>query len=91
MSELITERWVLTAEFDSVAETIRAGVYEGGPGEAAEFCAYCRQQAEFAWGFLEEETGEAGQLDGETVTVSLSIIDPFQDLFQWLLDRTSPK
>ena len=50
MSGLLKERWLMTAEFDSVQDTIDAGVYEGGPGEAAEFYEFCRRQAEEEYG-----------------------------------------
>jgi hypothetical protein len=91
MSGLLEERWLMTAEFDSVQDTIDAGVYEGGLGEAAEFYEFCRRQAEEEWGFLNEEIGEGVQMEGETVRVSLNINDPFEDLFRWLLAYTSPK
>jgi len=91
MSRLLEERWLMTAEFDSVQDTIDAGMYEGGLGEAAEFYKFCREQAESEWGFLNEEIGEGVQMEGETVRVSLNIINPFEGLFRWLLDYTSPK
>lgn len=91
MSDLTAERWLMTAEFDSVQVTIDAGVYEGGLGEAAEFYEFCRKQAENEWGFLNEEIEEGVQMEGETVRVSLSIIDPFEELFRWLLGYTTPK
>jgi len=91
MNELIAERWLMTAEFDSVQVTIDAGLYEGGLGEAAEFYQFCRRQAEEEWGFLNEEIGEGVQMEGETVRVSLSIIDPFEVLFRWILDYATPK
>lgn len=91
MSGLLTERWLMTAEFDSIQDMIDAGVYEGGLGEAAEFYEFCRHQAEDEWGFLNEEIEEGVQMEGETVKVSLNIIDPFEELFRWLLGYTTPK
>lgn len=91
MSRLLEERWLLTAEFDSVQATIDAGVYEGGLGEAAEFYEFCRGQAEHEWGFLNEEIEEGVQMEGETVRVSLNINDPFPELFRWILGYTTPK
>jgi hypothetical protein len=88
---LITERWTLTVEFDSIQVTIDAGMYEGGLGEAAEFYEHCRRQAENEWGYLNEEIEEGVQMEGETVIVSLTMLEPFPELFRWLLYHTTPK
>jgi len=87
---LVTDRWTLTAEFDSVQATIDMGMYEGGLGEAAQFYQHCRTMAEQEWGFLNEEIEEGVAMKGETVTVTLNIINPFEELFRWLLYYTSP-
>jgi hypothetical protein len=84
------ERWLMTAVFDSVEETKRAGMYEGGPGEAAGFYEHCKRQATDEWGFLPEDVPEGVELDGDTVRVTLNMIDPFGELFGWLIAWTSP-
>jgi hypothetical protein len=91
MIEFVTDRWTLTAEFDSVRETIDAGLHEGGLGEAAEFYAFCRKQAESEWGYLAGEIDQSVKMAGEIVTVSLNIIDPFEDIYRYLLGYTVPK
>jgi len=89
LTELDT--WTLTAEFDTIAETIANRTYEGGLGEAAEFWQHCREQAEREWGFLNEEIGEAVTMDGETVTVSLNMLEPLTDLLGWIVAWSTPR
>ena len=91
MTEFVTDRWTLTAEFDTVQETIDARSYEGGLGEAAEFHMFCRKQAENVWGYLNEEIEESVKMEGEIVTVSLSMLEPFEALYRHLLWHTVPK
>ena len=91
MTEFVTDRWTLTAEFDTVQETIDAQLYEGGLGEAAEFYTFCRKQAESVWGYLNEEIEESVRMEGEIVTVSLNMLEPFEELYRHLLWHTAPK
>lgn len=84
-------RWTLTVEFDSIQETINAEVYDGGLGEAAEFYQLVRKHAKDGWGFLNEEIDECVEMTGETVRVSLELIDPFEALLQYVTWHTSPK
>lgn len=81
------DRWTLTAVFDTIAATQAAQVYEGGLGEAAEFCEFLRE----VWdNGVPEDLDEITSFEEETVTATCSMIDPFEPLLKWLLCHTVP-
>ena len=90
--DVIIDKWTLTAEFDTAEEAIKRGADEIGPGgEAEEFYRFVRKQAKKEWGFLKEEVHECVEKDGDTVRVSLDLIDPFSTVYQWILFHSVPE
>jgi hypothetical protein len=82
------DRWTLTVTFDSIADEIKAGFYEGGIGEAAEFYQYIRRYWDAGESaYLDEDTS----LVGETVQATCGMLDPFIEPLQWLLMHSVPK
>jgi hypothetical protein len=82
------DRWTLAAEFDSVHDTITAGAYEGGIGEAASFYQWLREY----WDNGDPDfLDEAISFEGETVTATCSMIDPFAEPLRWLLMHAVPR
>lgn len=90
---MIIDKWTLTVVFDSLEEAIRRGsdMSDMPKGEAEAFYRFIRKLAKKEWGFLKEEVHECVEKDGDTVRVSLDLIDPFSTVYQWILFHSVPE